>query len=554
MITGLLLYTNSSQRVFLRFEIQMKKSLGLILLLAIVVLALSYRAQRMPLSADEPIRALVALDMELSGHFWAPELNGDVYLNKPPLYNWILLLCFKLFGSHAEWVVRLPSILSIFIFTWLIFKLVHKKTQDLQLSYLSAGAFITAGNLLFYSSYLGHIDVLYSLITFVQLLVILEYHQTKKWLKLFACSYFLMMLGFMMKGLPSIVFQGVSLLAIFVSQKSFKKLFVWQHLVGALFFLIPVASYFYIFNQKANLQLFINNLIHESTSRTVTDKSFIESVAHIVSFPLLFVLDCMPWGLAILIFLRKEARNFVWENSFFRACIILFFANIVIYWLSPDYRARYVFMLIPFILVPTLAAYLHIFTDKQTALVAKVFLVLSISAVIGMAAFIHFDNKLNISVMDVIVAVVLINVLISSYLYLKKTQFQPLIFVVVALCIVRIGYSQFMVPWRITTGPYQQEKDEAKRIISNTDANPVYMYHSNVSLTMNWYMSIEKNQMITTERTPTNMNAFYLVPSDVLKDSSNVVVHDTFVRRFKQKPFSLVTFTSYFPPMPKKSE
>jgi len=59
---------------------------------------------------DEGIRSLVALEMKLSGNYITPTLHGAFYYNKPPLYNWILLLYFNLLGQINEFTVRIPTI------------------------------------------------------------------------------------------------------------------------------------------------------------------------------------------------------------------------------------------------------------------------------------------------------------------------------------------------------------------------------------------------------------------------------------------------------------
>ncbi|MBO6518174.1 MAG: glycosyltransferase family 39 protein, partial [Bacteroidia bacterium] len=95
-----------------------------------VTIALFHGLGMMPLSADEPIRALVAADMAINGNYIAPKLNGEVYLNKPPLYNWMLLGFFKVFNSYSEWVVRLPSILSLLAWGITIAVLVGRRLSN----------------------------------------------------------------------------------------------------------------------------------------------------------------------------------------------------------------------------------------------------------------------------------------------------------------------------------------------------------------------------------------------------------------------------------------
>jgi len=70
---------------------------------------------------DEAIRALVALEMDLSGNYIAPTLFGEFYYNKPPLYNWILLVFSKIYGSTNEFIARLPTVVFLLAYATTIF-------------------------------------------------------------------------------------------------------------------------------------------------------------------------------------------------------------------------------------------------------------------------------------------------------------------------------------------------------------------------------------------------------------------------------------------------
>ena len=65
-----------------------------IYILAIVLLipALLINLGLLAFIDDEGIRSLVALEMKLSGNYITPTLHGMYYYNKPPLYNWLLLV------------------------------------------------------------------------------------------------------------------------------------------------------------------------------------------------------------------------------------------------------------------------------------------------------------------------------------------------------------------------------------------------------------------------------------------------------------------------------
>jgi 4-amino-4-deoxy-L-arabinose transferase-like glycosyltransferase len=66
---------------------------------------------RDPWPADEPRFAALARDMALSHEWLFPRVGGDLYQDKPPLFFWLLAICFKIFGSvKASFLV--PSFLA----------------------------------------------------------------------------------------------------------------------------------------------------------------------------------------------------------------------------------------------------------------------------------------------------------------------------------------------------------------------------------------------------------------------------------------------------------
>src|SRR5436190_7885980 len=65
------------------------------------------------IGADEPRYAQVAREM-LTRHDWiTPTLSGVPWMEKPPLYYWQAMLCFKVFGI-SDWAARLPSAIDAF--------------------------------------------------------------------------------------------------------------------------------------------------------------------------------------------------------------------------------------------------------------------------------------------------------------------------------------------------------------------------------------------------------------------------------------------------------
>ncbi|MFQ5671376.1 MAG: ArnT family glycosyltransferase [Acidobacteriota bacterium] len=61
---------------------------------------------------DEPRYAEVSREMQLTGDYLLPRLNGNIYTQKPPLYFWCVNLAAWVRGSLDETAARLPSALG----------------------------------------------------------------------------------------------------------------------------------------------------------------------------------------------------------------------------------------------------------------------------------------------------------------------------------------------------------------------------------------------------------------------------------------------------------
>jgi len=146
-----------------------------IILLILYCCVLFYPVNSYGLRAEEPRRAVIAIEMIESNNFINPHLNGLPYYNKPPLFNWLLAFFFRLFYSFEEWVVRLPSLLSLLAIATINF-FVIKKYLNLNIAILSSFFFLTSADILFYGTITaGEIDLFYSLIVYLHLFFLIHY-------------------------------------------------------------------------------------------------------------------------------------------------------------------------------------------------------------------------------------------------------------------------------------------------------------------------------------------------------------------------------------------
>lgn len=75
---------------------------------------------RDPWPADEPRFALVARDMVMTGDWMFPRVGGDLYSDKPPLYFWMLAICYLVTGSVRSSFL-IPAFLASCGTLWLVY-------------------------------------------------------------------------------------------------------------------------------------------------------------------------------------------------------------------------------------------------------------------------------------------------------------------------------------------------------------------------------------------------------------------------------------------------
>ncbi|HRZ42818.1 MAG TPA: glycosyltransferase family 39 protein [Bacteroidales bacterium] len=327
----------------------------------------------MPLTSDEPTRALVSLEMLLSGNYITPTIAGEFYYNKPPLYNWILAMFIHYSDGIPEFAVRMPAVLSLLGFAASVFLFTRRywgKTEGI----LAALMLVTCGRILFWDSMLGLIDLLYSWVTFASFAIIINNLLKNNFLRLFVGSWILAAVGFMLKGIPSFLFQGISLFVLMLYARQWKRLFSWHHLTGIATFILLVGTYAMLYSRENSFSQYVQVLWDQSAQRASSGKGPMGYISHLLLFHPRMLYHFLPWSLLpVALFLpairKPMLKHFTKSTSdpnndssqndprdrVASMLLLLFIANISVYWLSPATIPRYILMLAP----PAFVAGLH---------------------------------------------------------------------------------------------------------------------------------------------------------------------------------------------------
>ncbi len=465
---------------------------------------------------DEGIRALVALEMHLSGNYVTPTLHGEFYYKKPPLFNWILLAFFYVAGHFNEWIARLPTVFATLGFGATIFYFLRKHF-DRKTAFLNAMLYITCGRVLFWDSMLALIDTTFSWVTFTVFMVVFHEFEKQRWRRLFLLTYLLTAAGFLLKGLPAVVFQGITLVAYFAYRREWKRLFSLSHILGGLLFLAIVGGYYLVYNQYNALSNVFETLVTESSKRTVVNYGIGDTILHFFTFPFEMVYHFLPWSLMILYFLRRDLLSVIRQNRFVEFCLLTFLANIIIYWTSPEVYPRYLLMLAPLIF----AAYLYLHrlhaeaNSWQFRLLDRLFfvtilLVTALSYTPLFLPFTQWHDSLTLKTLAVALPMTAL-----AWLY-RQWPGERLLVMVLVLIVFRIGFDIFVLPDRVRNDFGSVCRVSSQKVGRKYADREMYLYKDiDMQPTNSFYLTNTRGAIIPRRREGFDTTALYIIfPED----------------------------------------
>jgi 4-amino-4-deoxy-L-arabinose transferase-like glycosyltransferase len=479
---------------------------------------------------DEGIRALVALEMHVSGNFITPTMFGEPYFNKPPLYNWVLLAVFQLTGRHDELIARLPTVFFLLAYAatvWFFVKKQCSKPQppDCQLPSRDIGtrpvqlltplALITCGRILFWDSMLALIDTSFSWVMYTMMMVIFTNGEKERHGRLFMLAYLLAAIGFMLKGLPALVFLGIALVSYFFWVKKWRPLFSLAHLGGMAVFGGVVGSYYLAYaHQNGGVATLFSTLFNESAKRTFVEYGFGKTVLHLFTFPFEMCYHFLPWTLLALHLLRKNALQLLQQQRFITWNALVFITTILPYWASVEVYPRYVLMHVP--LAFTVLMYLH-FKGKETKSptanrVEGIFQVLCWGMLAASFAPLFWPAVQQVDFLYLKVGFLAgaMGLLLWAY---RRWEAQRLLVFVAVLLVARLAFDWFIMPRRLQIDCNTQVRQSSLNAVEKAAGRPVFIYKESLGIepTTGYYFTRETGQILRSKQSDFDTSACYIL-------------------------------------------
>ena len=304
-------------------------------------------------SGNESLRVIVSKEILETNNWIITTLHGQPYFVKPPLFNWLIASCGKLFGTINEWTSRLPSAVAMF-FTGLVVYFLSGQALSRDGRFFAALMTLSMTGLI-KKARTAEIDSLFIFFVTIALLIWI-YGYTKKYRPIVTWSIPLAILGigFFTKGPHAVTFFYFTVFSFLLIRKDLRYFFSIAHLGGLIIMLSLVAAYVLAVLQHLSWQEYAKIWVHQFTSRAESKESY-GFVTHLLDFPVDAVLSFMPWILLIVpAFVSKKFKGMfreLFRNDLIFFSLVMAVANFPLYWLLPNAYVRYYLPAGPFIAI-----------------------------------------------------------------------------------------------------------------------------------------------------------------------------------------------------------
>jgi 4-amino-4-deoxy-L-arabinose transferase-like glycosyltransferase len=374
---------------------------------------------------------------------------------------------------------RLQVIVAILLTAACIYRFTKKYTNE-AIAFFTACAYVTNGRILIFDSFTGLIDTTFTLVVYLSFMLIYEWGEKKKYFVLFLITYLLTAIGFLMKGMPALLFQTLTLLTYFIWKKKFRILFSIQHITGILLFFAIIGAYYYAFFSRNDItpsDLF-SNLLHESSKRTPGHFGISRNLLHLFTFPPEMLYHYAPWTIFVITLFQKNLWAKLRRNEFVFYSLLIFLVNFPIYWISPEVYPRYLFMFLPLLFSIFFYLYFETLDDRSwqhKTIHAIVFAVCAVLLLAFVVLSLISVPQLSESIRPVyrIYAVAFAAIMVFLVWLCLKYRDLRLIAFVLALLVFRMGFDVFVLTKRAEK--YKVVEERGRQVASITKGEKLFI-------------------------------------------------------------------------------
>ena len=261
------------------------------------------------LDVDETRYAVMARDLTTSFDWNTLLLNHQPFLEKPPLYFWLVALSIKFFGVFSEWAVRVPIALCA---TFLVYFTYFVGKKIISRKYGVISALILLSSVFFLI--LSHVAIIDMVLTtfmtaaiYCGLLTHFAIDKNKKYLWWY--FYLFCGMGFLAKGLLAIVIPVGIILIYNIITKTWKEMFKpINFIVGLIIFLLISLPWHIVMCYDFGFEFIKQYFLYHHFARFF-DSAHIGRERPLLYFIPVFFVAFMPWTLIFIAFITDGCKK-----------------------------------------------------------------------------------------------------------------------------------------------------------------------------------------------------------------------------------------------------
>jgi 4-amino-4-deoxy-L-arabinose transferase-like glycosyltransferase len=374
------------------------------LIVALVLVAYFWPADELSLRGEEATRAEIAFEMIQRGDPIVPYHQGEPFMIRPPLQNWLIAASCLAFGNWDEWPIRFPSLLATLLTTLLIYGYSRSFLSRLG-AFSAAAAFATFADMFA----MGRQAETEALFIFLIAASLLSWHWVfvRRWpdAATYALGYGFMALAMLTKGLQAPIYFVGATTAYLVLTGQWRRLFSRGHLfgavVGGVILLAWVIPYYFALGWSGVVLAWFGDPAWSKNGH-IFDWKIGEIAVHLLTYTAEIGAGTLPWSLLLLLYCSRAVRRSLGEVRPYALFVAICLAVAApTCWVPPNCLPRYFAPLYPCLAVlvglviercvaANPAAVLRAAWRRYLATVAGVMLLVAVAVVVGTLATVLF--------------------------------------------------------------------------------------------------------------------------------------------------------------------
>jgi 4-amino-4-deoxy-L-arabinose transferase-like glycosyltransferase len=286
-----------------------------------------------------------------TGSYLIPIHGTEIYLSKPPLFNWLILLTSLPSGTVTEVSARLPSVLSLALLVLVFVATARPRLGLAGLAFLGCGLALAPEFLA--KARLAEIEVSFTFLvaTSVWLWFVLD---QRGWggVRLWVPPLILVALAFLAKREPAPVFFYLSVGGYLLLRGRWRELFTGGHVLALAGAAAIVGAWIGGVASESGWG-YLWMTVKEQLLYRGQGGAWSAYAAHLLTYPLQILVALLPFSLFLLPLASACLRHAVGarygEAGLFAAVAVL--ANLPLYWFKGDLSVRYFMPMFPFVLL-----------------------------------------------------------------------------------------------------------------------------------------------------------------------------------------------------------